>query len=358
MDGWIDDEARMISRLICEYIRSHTAVLEDYVRGEGVEDKKVKGKSSYPAASIDMSSGKFLLQLIGWILKDRRIGAMAGRSGEARRRAVGGRLVDNRRGDNLITAWNGQGIALLSLSGTSLNANHGAEGVDLFNNHLLHTLHAFLLFKGEVELRLAHWLVVGIVPDTEVGVVQCLLARDALGRIECEHLGQKVDRKGVRVGVKRRERNARLDRKGSNVILSPRRANASEGIFAGRTKIVKNLIQLVHVISSFEDGLSAKEFRENASDGPNINSGRVVCEAQHDLRSSVPPSGDVLRHESLVASGLGWRGSSSRRGITASQPEIADLEFAVGIDEQIAGLQVSVEDIGRVNVLETAECLI
>ena len=42
----------------------------------------------------------------------------------------------------------------------------------------------------------------------------------------------------------------------------------------------------------------------------------------------------------------------------SGQPEVAYFEIARGVQQQVAGLQVPVEDIGRVNVLEAPKNLI
>lgn len=63
-------------------------------------------------------------------------------------------------------------------------------------------------------------LVCRVVPHLEVGVRQRLLAADPLGGVEAKHLGEQIDCKGVRVREKSRERNPRLDRQRTNVVLS------------------------------------------------------------------------------------------------------------------------------------------
>lgn len=77
---------------------------------------------------------------------------------------------------------------------------------------------------------------------------------------------------------------------------------------------------------------------------------RIALKAQHDLRGTVPPCGDVFCH----VAGILIRVNREATGKT----EITDLEFAVGVDEQVARFQVSVQHIGRVDVLQTAQDLI
>ena len=77
----------------------------------------------------------------------------------------------------------------------------------------------------------------------------------------------------------------------------------------------------------------------------------VLCETEHNLRSSVPSCSNVL---GLEASSNVVRLVTEATGKT----EIANLQLAVGIDEQVTGLEIAMQDIGRVDVLETAENLV
>ena len=77
----------------------------------------------------------------------------------------------------------------------------------------------------------------------------------------------------------------------------------------------------------------------------------VLCETEHDLGSAVPSCSNVLGLEA---------GSNIVRLIAEAtgKTEVANLQLAVGIDKQVAGLEIAVQDVGRVNVLETAENLV
>ena len=73
-------------------------------------------------------------------------------------------------------------------------------------------------------------------------------------------------------------------------------------------------------------------------------------EAQHDLRSPIPASGDVFSHVTCVLLGVLRE--------TSGKTEIANLELAISVDEQISGFQVSVQDVRRMDVLETTKDLV
>jgi hypothetical protein len=76
----------------------------------------------------------------------------------------------------------------------------------------------------------------------------------------------------------------------------------------------------------------------------------VVLEAEHDFRSTIPPSSNVLGHVAGVLLGVD--------GEAAGEAKVADLELAVGVDQEVSRLQVAVEDVGGVDVLESAEDLV
>ena len=82
----------------------------------------------------------------------------------------------------------------------------------------------------------------------------------------------------------------------------------------------------------------------------------IVSKAQHDLWRSIPPGGNVFSHEALVGTSLGT-GPSPRR-VPSCKTEVADLEFAVGVNQEVARLEVTMNNVSRVNVLETAKGLI
>lgn len=78
----------------------------------------------------------------------------------------------------------------------------------------------------------------------------------------------------------------------------------------------------------------------------------VHLEREHNFRRTVPPCGDVLRHEArLLAAGV-------RRARAAREPEVAHLEITVRVEEQVRGLQIAVDDVRGVHRLQRAERLV
>jgi len=109
------------------------------------------------------------------------------------------------------------------------------------------------------------------------------------------------------------------------------------------------VVKLVQVVLAGEDGPVGEHLRQDAADGPHVNGFCVSLGVEHDLGRPVPPGRHVLRQEARVV--VFWVGHSC-------QPEVAYLEITRGVQQQVTGLQVPVEDIGRVNVLEAPENLI
>ena len=62
----------------------------------------------------------------------------------------------------------------------------------------------------------------------------------------------------------------------------------------------------------------------------------VVGKAKHDLGCTVPPRCDVLGHKALLLLLV----EATR------ETEVTDLEFAIGVDEQVTGLKVTVQNVG------------
>ena len=49
-----------------------------------------------------------------------------------------------------------------------------------------------------------------------------------------------------------------------------------------------------------------------------------------------------------------WRHSRSSEGLGYGKTEVADLEIAVLVDENVAGLEIAVDDACRVDIFQTA----
>ena len=77
---------------------------------------------------------------------------------------------------------------------------------------------------------------------------------------------------------------------------------------------------------------------------PHVDTLVVVSDGQQQLRAAVPPRHHVVRHV------RGWRAG-------AGQPVVADLEAAVRVDQQVARVQVPVQNPRRVRVRQPGQQL-
>lgn len=142
-------------------------------------------------------------------------------------------------------------ITVLVLSG--LDPDLLSEHSHFVQNHFPHLADILYNFEIEVEGSWAARLVRGIVPDMEVGVFQSDFDGDSGGGIECEHLVEEGESIGVGIGEEHWEGLFGHEREVANVFLCTGRANASKGLLVGCTKDMKDLVELIDVISAFEE---------------------------------------------------------------------------------------------------------
>lgn len=81
-----------------------------------------------------------------------------------------------------------------------------------------------------------------------------------------------------------------------------------------------------------------------------LTSFSVALERKHDFRRSVPSRCDIFSHISCILFRVNTEPSR--------QTEIADLKLAIGVDQQVAGFEITVEHVGAVDIFETAKDLV
>ena len=136
--------------------------------------------------------------------------------------------------------------------------------VDLVQDHLAHVTHVLDDLEVEVEGRRAAGLVGGVVPDVEVGVLEGCLDGNSTRGVEGEHVIQQVQ--SVRVGVREQAGEGALGHEGevAHVLLSSWRADAGERLLVGRSEDVEDLVELINVISTLEEGSAAEQLGQDA----------------------------------------------------------------------------------------------
>ena len=101
--------------------------------------------------------------------------------------------------------------------------------------------------------------------------------------------------------------------------------------------------ELVDVVLSGEQRLALEHLSEDAAGAPDVDLDVVLLPGEHDLGGTVVAGRHVAGHLGVLDAG---------------EAEVADLEVAVLVDEDVAGLEVAVHDAGRVHVLESAQDLV
>ena len=87
-----------------------------------------------------------------------------------------------------------------------------------------------------------------------------------------------------------------------------------------------------------EQWLALEHLCKNTAGTPDVHLYIIFLPREHDLRRSVVSGGDVASHLGILYTG---------------KTEVADLEIAVLVDEDVAGLEVPVDDTRRVDVFQT-----
>ena len=111
-----------------------------------------------------------------------------------------------------------------------------------------------------------------------------------------------------------------------------------DNIIWGRAQKLGDDRELVDVILPWEERLSLQHLRENASGTPNIYLDIVFLPCEHDLRGSVVSRRDITGHLGILNTG---------------QTEVADLQIAVLVDQDVAGLEIAMDNACGVDILES-----
>src|SRR4051812_44290410 len=113
----------------------------------------------------------------------------------------------------------------------------------------------------------------------------------------------------------------------TNILAS----NSVDHVIRGGAQELCDDGKLVDVVLSGKQGLSFQHLGKDAAGTPDVDFNVVLLPCEHNLRGSVVSRRHVARH---------------LRILNARKAEVADLEIAVLVDEDVAGLQVSVHHTG------------
>ncbi|GER42986.1 HipA protein [Striga asiatica] len=176
------------------------------------------------------------------------------------------------------------------------------------NNTLPNTL---LHIHIHIHPLLGRRIMARFIKARQVRVAQGLLHRYPLRRVKNEHpLKQRLHK-----------------------LLGPGIVDELEVGFGPGSENADDEPELGQAVVTRENGLTAHDFGKDAARGPDVDGGPVIVAREEKLGGAVPASDHVLGHEAAIgAAGAG-------------QPEVADLEVAVGVDEEVPGLKVPVENV-------------
>ena len=116
-------------------------------------------------------------------------------------------------------------------------------------------------------------------------------------------------------------------------------ADSLDNIIRGGSEQFGDDGKLVDVVLAGEQRLALEHLGEDTSNTPDINFNIVLLPSEHDLRSSVVSCRDVTSHLGVLNTG---------------QTEVANLQIAVLVDQNVAGLQVTVDNTSRMDVFQSA----
>jgi hypothetical protein len=115
-------------------------------------------------------------------------------------------------------------------------------------------------------------------------------------------------------------------------------ADSLDNIVRRRAQQFRDDGKLVDVVLSWEQRLAFEHLSKDAACTPDVDLNIVFLPCKHNLRGAVVAGGNVAGHLRILYTG---------------QAEIADLQITVLVDENVAGLQVSVDDTSRVNIFQS-----
>lgn len=204
--------------------------------------------------------------------------------------------------------------------------------------------------KVEVGNWLSRWFVVLEVQSLHVRVRQGLVNGDATVRVESQHLFNQINRLLVGAAEQLIEIFTAIEWQLSHESAVVRILDLVNEVGFWLSHQIGYHHHLFLLRLSGQQWLPSNEFSENTANAPNINGRRVLPPRENHFRSSIPARCDVVGERGL-------RGHQ-RVNIGARQSKVANFEVAVAVDEQVAGLQVAMEDTARVDVLKASQNLV
>ena len=226
-------------------------------------------------------------------------------------------------------------------------------------NELVQLVAIFFNCEPNVVVKLRHDVIAfddllfGIMKTIHIGMRERLFGRDSLVRIELQKPSEQV--KAVLSSARDEIFNASLLARRSTLddARSVVRLNAVNVVFGGRWNVFEYSFKLIERRSAREDRRAQEHLAQYASNAPHVHTFGVLGRGEQDLGRSVPSSGHVLGQGRIRV--LGIVSFVSQR---SSQTEIAELHVTFLIEKDIGRLLVTMNHIGRMQVLGSLEQLV
>ena len=116
-----------------------------------------------------------------------------------------------------------------------------------------------------------------------------------------------------------------------------------DDIVGWRAQKLRDDGELVHVVLAGEERLALEHLGEDAARAPYVDLDVVLLPGEHNLGSPVVTSRHVTSHLGVL---------------DARQPKVTDLQVAVLVHQDVAGLQITVDDSCRVHVFQAPHDLV
>ena len=177
----------------------------------------------------------------------------------------------------------------------------------------------------------------------EPRMLKSLASRNSIRRMITEHLTKEINTITIQHGQLGRQVLSIPLGEHVGVILEIGNTRPQSIDISGSTKEFEDLEELTDFSITTEENLTAAEFSHDAANGPHVDGGRIVLFTEEDFGGAVPEGDDFVS--------VGVHGDLEG----TSKAEVSNLEGVVVLEEDVGGLQVTVNDAVTVAEVETFE---
>jgi len=170
---------------------------------------------------------------------------------------------------------------------------------------------------------------------------------NSLDGVQIEHLVEQVECFFGVAGHNLSQVNLLFVLEGLDVLESVLIGDLLLRVFVGRATQVDDEVDLFDVVLTGEHDFSAHDFSKSAACGPHVDLMRVFVTREHNLGSTIVASHDVLGQIFTLLFAQ-----------VATEAKVTDFEITVLVQQNVTRLEISMNNIGRVQVLKSAQDLV